>query len=92
MHNLQLVIITGATSAQSIGIEVVRVLATTRAHLVLTARGTNQALPVIQEIIKETANNKVEVMQCDLTSLQSIRNFVRQFRERQLPINSLICK
>lgn len=90
--NGKVVIITGATSAQGIGIEVVRALATTKAHLVLTARDTNRALPVIQEIIKQTGNNKVEVMQCDLTSLQSIRNFVRQFRERQLPVNILICK
>jgi NAD(P)-dependent dehydrogenase (short-subunit alcohol dehydrogenase family) len=34
----------------------------------------------------------VEVMECNLTSLESVRNFVAQFRARHLPIKILICK
>ena len=86
------VLITGATSAEGIGIEIVRALASAKAHVIVTAREVNRAMPVVHEIIRTTKNEQVEVMQCDLTSLQSIRNFVTQFRERQLPLNILICK
>ena len=47
---------------------------------------------VVEDIKKTTGNNNVEVMEMDLTSLQSVRNFVSQFRARKLPINILICK
>jgi NAD(P)-dependent dehydrogenase (short-subunit alcohol dehydrogenase family) len=47
---------------------------------------------VVDDIKKTTGNNKTEVMELDLTSLQSVRNFVNQFRARKLPINILICK
>ena len=47
---------------------------------------------VIEDIKKTTSNNKVEVMEMDLTSLESVRNFVKQFQARKLPINILICK
>ena len=51
----------------------------------------NKGAQVIDDIKKITGNNKVEVMEMDLTSLQSVRNFVSQFRARKLPINILIC-
>lgn len=47
---------------------------------------------VVEDIKKTTSNNKVEVMEMDLTSLASVRNFVKQFQARKLPINILICK
>lgn len=47
---------------------------------------------VIEDIKKTTGNNNVEVMELNLTSLQSVRNFVTQFQARKLPINILICK
>ena len=88
----KIVIITGATSTEGIGIEIVRALACAKAHLILTTRDVHRAIPVVQQIIKVTNNKQVEVMYCDLTSLQSIRNFVTEFRQRQLPVNILICK
>jgi WW domain-containing oxidoreductase len=47
---------------------------------------------VVEDIKKSTGNNKIEVLELDLTSLQSVRTFVEQFRARKLPINILICK
>jgi short-subunit dehydrogenase len=67
-------------------------LASTNAHTIITARDMNKGAQVVEDIKKTTGNNNVEVMEMDLTSLQSVRNFVSQFRARKLPINILICK
>ena len=52
----------------------------------------NKGVQVVEDIKKTTGNNKVEVLEMDLNSLQSVRNFVSQFQARKLPINILICK
>ncbi|CAF2992074.1 unnamed protein product [Rotaria sp. Silwood2] len=85
----KVVIITGATSG--IGVETARALASTNAHVIITARDMNRGAQVVEDIKKTTKNNQVEVMELDLTSLQSVRNFVNQFQARKLPINILIC-
>ncbi|CAF1227591.1 unnamed protein product [Rotaria sordida] len=87
--NGKVVIITGATSG--IGVETARALASANAHVIITARDMNKGAQVVEDIKKTTGNNQVEVMELDLTSLQSVRNFVNQFRARKLPINILIC-
>jgi short-subunit dehydrogenase len=77
---------------QGIGIETARALASANAHVIITARDMNKGAQVVEDIKKTTGNNKVEVMEMDLNSLKSVRNFVSQFRARKLPINILICK
>lgn len=77
---------------QGIGIETARALASTNAHVIITARDMNKGAQVVEDIKKTTGNNNVEVMEMDLVSLQSVRNFVSNFRARNLPINILICK
>ncbi|CAF4023934.1 unnamed protein product [Adineta steineri] len=85
----KVILITGATSG--IGVETARALASANAHIIITARDMKKGAEVIEDIKKTTGNNKVEVMEMDLTSLQSVRNFVSQFQARKLPINILIC-
>ncbi|CAF4956134.1 unnamed protein product, partial [Rotaria sp. Silwood1] len=85
----KVVVITGATSG--IGVETARALASINAHVIITARDMNKGAQVVEDIKKTTKNNQVEVMELDLTSLQSVRNFVKQFQGRKLPINILIC-
>jgi short-subunit dehydrogenase len=80
------------SSFQGIGVETARALASTNAHVFITAREMSRGAQVIEDIKKSTGNNKVEVMELDLTSLMSVRTFVDQFRARKLPINILICK
>jgi hypothetical protein len=103
----KVVLITGATSGmnielvrnfskirspyEGIGTETARALASVDAHVIITARDMNKGAQVVEDIKKSTGNDKVEVMEMDLTSLQSVRNFVSQFRARKLPINILIC-
>ncbi|CAF1014307.1 unnamed protein product [Rotaria sordida] len=85
----KVVIVTGATSG--IGVETSRALAAINAHVFITARDMNRGEEVVADIKKTTGNNKVEVLELDLTSLQSVRTFVDQFRARKLPIHILIC-
>ena len=47
---------------------------------------------IVADIKKTTGNINVEAMEMTLASFQSVRNFVSQFRSRQLPIDILICK
>jgi WW domain-containing oxidoreductase len=86
----KLVLITGGTAG--IGVETARALATANAHVIITARDMKKGAEVIEELKKSTGNDKIEVMEIDLNSLQSVRNFVVKFRARNLPINILICK
>lgn len=37
-----------------------------------------------KEIVNETFNKNVECMECDLASLESIRNFVRAINESKM--------
>jgi short-subunit dehydrogenase len=75
-----------------LGIETARALATTNAHVFITARDMKKGAEVVADIKKTTGNNKIEAMELDLTSLQSVRNFVAKFQQRRLQINILICK
>ncbi len=67
-------------------------MTTTNAHVFITARDMEKDAQVVEDIKKTTGTNKIEVMELDLTSLQSVRNFVAKFRQRRIQINILICK
>lgn len=58
----------------------------------ITARDMRKGAEIVDDLKKSTGNNQIEVMELDLTSLQSVRNFVTKFRQRRLPIHILICK
>lgn len=75
-----------------LGVETARALATTNAHVFITARDMSKGRQVVDDLKKTTGNHKIEVLELDLTSLQSVRNFVVRFRQRHIPINILICK
>lgn len=77
---------------EGIGIETARALATARAHVIITARDMTVGEQVVKELKANTGNEHIEVMQLDLSSLQSVREFVERFRARHLPIHILICK
>ena len=77
---------------EGIGVETARALATANAHVIITARDMAKGAEVVAHLKKSTGNDKIEVMELDLNSLQSVRNFVTQFRARNLSINILICK
>ena len=77
---------------EGIGVETARALATAHAHVIITARDMTTGEQVVKDLKASTGNEHVEVMQLDLSSLQSVREFVERFRARHLPIHILICK
>ncbi|XP_073526414.1 uncharacterized protein [Phyllobates terribilis] len=81
-------IITGATSG--IGAETARVLAKRGARLVLPARSYKAAEEARARILAEIPAAQVIVMALDLSSLASVRKFVREFESMDLPLNLLI--
>ncbi|XP_022145404.1 short-chain dehydrogenase TIC 32, chloroplastic isoform X4 [Momordica charantia] len=86
-------IITGATSG--IGEETARVLAKRGARIVLPARNLKAAEEAKARIKSESESecsdhSRITVMELDLSSLNSVRNFVSKFESLNLPLNLLI--
>lgn len=79
-------------NVSGLGVETARALATTNAHVFITARDMTKGRQVVDDLKKTTGNDKIDVLELDLTSLQSVRNFAVSFRRRHIPINILICK
>lgn len=81
-------IITGATSG--IGAETARVLAKRGAKLVIPARNLKAAEETKVRIQSEFPDSEIFVMALDLSSLNSVRNFVQEFESLNFPLNLLI--
>uniref|UniRef100_A0A8R7U3Z2 WW domain-containing oxidoreductase n=2 Tax=Triticum urartu TaxID=4572 RepID=A0A8R7U3Z2_TRIUA len=81
-------IVTGASSG--IGAETARVLAARGAHVVMAVRNLAAAEAVRQDVLAESPAGSVEVMELDLSSLDSVRKFAADFAARGLPLNILI--
>jgi len=60
------------------------------AHVIMACRSLERANPVAEQIKTVSGNQKVEVMELDLSSFQSIREFAGQFKTRGLGLNLLI--
>ncbi|KAH9605897.1 hypothetical protein KSS87_001594 [Heliosperma pusillum] len=90
LHHLPSItaIITGATSG--IGEETARVLAKRGARVILPARRYKAAEKTKARILAECPKAELIVMELDLSSLSSVRNFVREFQSLHLPLNLLI--
>eukprot|EP00331_Platyophrya_macrostoma_P023041 CAMPEP_0176445834 /NCGR_PEP_ID=MMETSP0127-20121128/23953_1 /TAXON_ID=938130 /ORGANISM="Platyophrya macrostoma, Strain WH" /LENGTH=131 /DNA_ID=CAMNT_0017831727 /DNA_START=15 /DNA_END=407 /DNA_ORIENTATION=- len=76
----KVVIITGSNAG--IGAETAKVLATKGATIVLACRDEAKTKIVINEIIKTTGNKNVEYIRLDLSDLESVREFTKQFRAK----------
>jgi hypothetical protein len=81
-------IITGATSG--IGAETARVLARRGARLVLPARSLKAAEEARARVRAECPGADVAVLPLDLSSLASVRRFVKRFLDLGLPLNLLV--
>jgi NAD(P)-dependent dehydrogenase (short-subunit alcohol dehydrogenase family) len=82
------VVITGPTSG--IGKEIAAQLAALGAELVLACRDLEKGERTADEITRRTGATKCTVMQIDTSSRKSIREFVRQVRERYSRLDVLI--
>ncbi|XP_010529609.1 PREDICTED: short-chain dehydrogenase TIC 32, chloroplastic-like isoform X2 [Tarenaya hassleriana] len=81
-------IVTGASSG--IGVETARVLALRGVHVVMAVRNTSAGAKVKEDIINQVPGAKVEVMELDLSSMESVRKFASEYISSGRPLNILI--
>ncbi|MFC1979819.1 SDR family oxidoreductase [Chloroflexota bacterium] len=84
----KIVLITGAN--RGIGKETANALAKKGATIVMACRDIAKGNSVCENIKQESGNNQIEVMELDLASLTSIREFAKRFCQRYQQLNVLI--
>jgi NAD(P)-dependent dehydrogenase (short-subunit alcohol dehydrogenase family) len=84
----KLVVITGANSG--IGKATALKLAEQGAKIVMVCRSIEKGEAARKEIISRTNNDKIDLMQCDLSSHESIRNFSNEFKNNYSHIDVLV--
>lgn len=84
----KIVIVTGSNCG--IGKETVRDLAHRKATIYMVCRDIQKCEEARKEIILETKNRNIFCRECDLSSQQSIRNFVKRFKAEQSRLDILI--
>ena len=82
------VLITGADG--DIGRYTTRGIAEKGARIIMACIDVDQAKPVLDEIVKETNNKDIELMQLDLSSQSNIHNFTENFTEKYNCLDVLI--
>lgn len=81
-------IVTGASSG--IGKITARELAKRGAHVIVACRSVAKAQPVVDELVKDTGNAKIELVELDLGDLASVRRCAEQLLARNTPIHGLV--
>jgi len=84
----KIVLITGADGG--IGSETTKGIAKMGATMVMACIDLNDARPVYEAIKEESGNHHIELMQLNLGSLSSIREFAQQFSQKYQQLNVLI--
>jgi NAD(P)-dependent dehydrogenase (short-subunit alcohol dehydrogenase family) len=84
----KIILITGANSG--IGKATATALAEMGAHVVMLSRDPVKGEQARQEVIRVSKNNQVDLMQCDLASMASIRKFAGEFIARYPRLDVLI--
>jgi len=83
------VLITGGTAG--IGLETARALAAAHAHVIITGRDMIKGQKAVDDIKQSTKNERIELMELHLDSLQSVRIFAVDYIKRNSPLHILIC-
>ncbi len=81
-------IITGSNSG--IGKETAVGLAKMGATIVMVVRNKARGEKAQREIVKQSGNNSVDLMICDLSSLESIRRFAEEFKKKYSRLDVLV--
>eukprot|EP00249_Psilotum_nudum_P014268 c24744_g3_i3 orf=318-1268(-) len=81
-------IVTGGSGG--LGEETVRVLALREAQVVIAARNVTTGENVKETILKCNPTARVHVLELDLASMESVRKFVHNFNNLEIPLNILI--
>lgn len=86
--NGEVAVVTGG--ARGIGKLIVRGLADRGYHVILTARNKKAGEKVIEELEQEGSKGKVEVMELDLLSMKSVKDFAKDIKSKHPKINLLV--
>lgn len=81
-------IVTGANSG--IGREVTRMLVASGARVIMACRNLSLAQQAALEIRAKVSDAKLDIIQLELDSFQSLRNFEDIFKKLQLPLHILV--
>ena len=81
-------IVTGSNSG--IGKETALALAKMGATVVMVVRNPERGQKALKEIIKQAGNNLVDLMICDLSSMDSIRRFAKEFKNKYKRLDVLV--
>lgn len=76
-----MVLITGC-SPGGLGVETAKAIRLTGAHVFITVRDTAKGKQVAEELISDGKPGKVEVIEMDLASLDSIRTGAQEFLKK----------
>lgn len=80
-------IVTGANGG--VGLETAKQLVKQGAHVVMACRRVDAGKTAAESF--KGLKGSAEVMKCDLTDLQSVRNFVDSFKEKHSRLDGLMC-
>jgi NAD(P)-dependent dehydrogenase (short-subunit alcohol dehydrogenase family) len=80
-------LVTGASSG--LGLAVSKLFAERGAHTILMCRDKMKGENTLNEIKKNTPNASLDLMICDLASIDSIQNFIKEFKEKYTTLDIL---
>ncbi|XP_036599019.1 dehydrogenase/reductase SDR family member on chromosome X isoform X2 [Trichosurus vulpecula] len=81
-------IVTGGLSG--IGFSTAKHLAKLGTHVIIAGNDERGGQEAVRKIKEETLTSKVEFLFCDLASMKSIRQFVKEFKKKNYPLHMLI--
>jgi len=86
--SIQTAIVTGANSGM--GLATTIELARQGYRVIMACRSEKRGQDALQEAVRQSGSSAIELMLCDLGSLESIRQFARTFRERHDRLDVLV--
>ncbi|VDM60197.1 unnamed protein product [Angiostrongylus costaricensis] len=84
----QTILITGTTTG--IGTETARALALRGAHIIMANRNIVQAEALKNRLLAEKPDAKIDLIVCDLSSLQSVQAAANEYKEKQWSLHALV--
>ncbi len=84
----RIIIVTGSSSG--IGYETARILAGKNAEVIIAVRNKDKGKKAADKIVTEFPDARITVMELDLASLKSVRNFAENFKKKYNKLDVLV--